>query len=114
MTTILFYSIVPAFCKHATREKNKRGSSFVCPKQPETSVAHAQFARLQTARKNVKKVLRGDFYGVRGCCRTCLRERAEPGMRGFRKWRDRLRWVCLCFECRCRRCTRLVYGKCRV
>lgn len=70
------------------------------------------FTCLQNARKKESAVLKCDFYGVRGCCRTCFREKAELPMRGFRKWRDRNRWMCVCFECLCKRCVRRVYGKC--
>lgn len=114
MTTILFYTFILAFCKHASQLKSRRGYSRVCQTTLGTGAAQQPNMCLQTARTYGKKVLKSDFYGVRGCCRTCLREKAEPDMRGFRKWRDRLRWVCLCFECRCRRCTRRVYGKCVV
>lgn len=114
MTLILADTFFLAFCKQSFRVKTKADSKVKSQNNHEKCSVETQNICLHFARKNVKKVLKGDFYGLRGCCRTCLREKADPGMSGFRKWRDRLRWVCLCFECRCRRCTRYVYGKCMV
>ena len=104
MTLILFYHNVRAKCKHVFRRKNKPFLSFAEQNKRLQRLLNSQIQCLQIARKNVKKVLKGDFYGLRGCCRVCEREYANPKMNGFRKWRDRLRWVCLCFECKCRRC----------
>lgn len=114
MNPILFYTIFLADCKQQKASETKPlGNRFW---QLDTALSFVSnfFSCLQIARVKDRTVLKGDFYGVRGCCRTCLRENASPGMRGFRKWRDRNRWMCLCFECCCKRCSRHVYGKCMV
>ena len=112
MNFILFYTCLRANCKQQNTQKTKLFKSCFRRMQPLLSSAQKFFSCLQIARNKGRTVLKCDFFGIRGCCRTCLRERAEPGMRGFRKWRDRNRWMCLCFECLCRRCVRRVYGKC--
>lgn len=112
MSSILIYSFFHVICKHVYNYLFKLFSGFSWQIIAELSFKGQVFTCLHLTRKKVKKVLRGDFFGVRGCCRTCLRENMVPGLAGFSKWRDRLRWVCLCFECKCKRCTRHVYGKC--
>ena len=114
MNVILSFSVFLAFCKHVYSRETKPFTLCFFENKPFLSHCAELFTCLHFARKKVKKVLKGDFYGLRGCCRTCLREDAGPEMSGFRKYWDRGRLVCLCFECKCRRCTRRVYGKCMV
>jgi hypothetical protein len=114
MNTILFYTITHANCKQQKVFETKPLRNRFWQNNTVLSSVPKFFSCLQIVRVKDRTVLKGDFYGVRGCCRTCLREKAQPSMRGFRKWRDRNRWVCLCFECCCRRCSRHVYGKCMV
>jgi len=114
MNPILFYADTLANCKQQNTLKTKLFLNRFW--QIGTVLSHVQkfFSCLQIVRVKDRIVLKGDFYGVRGCCRVCFRENANPSMRGFRKWRDRNRWMCVCFECCCRRCSRHVYGKCMV
>lgn len=106
------FSSFLAFCKHVNTRKNKPFLKRFSKNTAKPSRLQVLFTRLHFARKQAKQVLKGDFYGLRGCCRTCLREHAEPVMCGFRKFKVRNQWVCVCFECLCRRCVRRVYGKC--
>lgn len=55
-----------------------------------------------------------DFYGEIGCCKTCTASDKE-NREGFQDnvWFNGKHYDCVCFDCKCTRCSWYYRGKCQ-
>jgi len=61
-----------------------------------------------------QKIEKQDFYGEHGCCLTCL-EANKENMEGLQRqvWFNGKYYDCVCFNCKCTKCSWYYRGQCQ-